>query len=373
MGEKATLRLARQELEDLYLGVPDDSVDLTFKDLASSSLPAPATAVVSSKLSPVHEGDGDPDEHKKKKTGGCALSRSSTNIFTYRPLEADRYDAGGGALGAGGGALLQLSPPSPAAPPQKARFVVPHHVDDDDDYVDRYHHAAPTAGTAGEGTAGGRRIRSSHVADDDDAARGGGHRERRGAVHSRGNNYRRPGIPHSNMCALCNNYVYLFRHRCLVCGRVYCRRCVGAGMGDMTEGRKCVDCLGRRYSHRYIHRAGDAAGGCGILCCFWGYYPDAKAVTAQELIWAEKGPAPRRRPPRPAAGMSSASYGGSGYYSSTVNSASISSINMNHSDGSIAMMINGGGHRHASSGGMPASASSSFVAAFPHNPHALPL
>ena len=37
MGDKATLRMARQELEDLYLGVPDDSVDLTFKDLASSS------------------------------------------------------------------------------------------------------------------------------------------------------------------------------------------------------------------------------------------------------------------------------------------------------------------------------------------------
>ncbi|CAL5029122.1 unnamed protein product [Urochloa decumbens] len=368
-GEKATLRLARQELEDLYLGVPDDSVDLTFKDLASSSLPAPPAAATT-RLSPVHEGDADQlDEHKKKTTTtGCVLARSSTNIFTYRPLEADRYDSGG----AGGGALLQLPPPSPAAPPRKARFVVD---DDDDDYdVDRYHHAAaPTARAAGE-AAGGRRIRSSHVADDDDAAGGGGRRERRAAAHSRGNNYRRPGIPHSNMCALCNNYVYLFRHRCLVCGRVYCRRCVGAGMGDMTEGRKCVDCLGRRYSHRYIHRAGDAAGGCGILCCFWGYYPDAKAVTAHELIWAEKGPAPRRRPPRPAAGMSSASYGGSGYYSSTVNSASMSSINLNNSDGSIAMMINGGGHRHASSGGgMPASASSSFVAAFPHNPHALPL
>ncbi|CAO2034378.1 unnamed protein product [Urochloa humidicola] len=369
MGDKATLRLARQELEDLYLGVPDDSVDLTFKDLASSSLPATATTV--SKLSTVDEGDA-LDEHKMtKQTTGGALARSSTNIFTYRPLEAGHYDAGG-ALGAGGGALLQL-PNSPAAavPPTTARFVPqPHHHrdDDDDDYDDRQHHYYAGAAAAAGTTAGeAHRSRRTHVADDDTAG-GGGRRERRSS------NYKRPGIPHSNMCALCNNYVYLFRHRCLVCGRVYCRRCVGAGMGDMTEGRKCVDCLGRRYSHRYIHRAGDAAGGCGgFLCCFWGYYPDAKAVTAQELIWAEKGPAPRRRPPRHAAGgMSSASYGGSGYYSSTntVNSASMSSIIMNHSDNSIAMMkMNVGGHHHA----MPTSASSSFVAAFPHNPHALPL
>jgi hypothetical protein len=39
-----------------------------------------------------------------------------------------------------------------------------------------------------------------------------------------------------------------------------------------------------------------------------------------------------------------------------------------NSDNSIAM--NGGQGRN---NGMPASASSSFVAAFPHNPHALPL
>lgn len=157
-----------------------------------------------------------------------------------------------------------------------------------------------------------------------------------------------------------------------MCGRVYCRRCVGAGMGDMTEGRKCIDCLGRRYSHRYIHRAGDAGGRCGF--CFWG---NAKAVTAQELVWAEKGPAPRRRP-RPNGGGAysiSASYGGGdgGYYSSTNTVASASMSMTMNSDNSIAMMKMNGGHHGRSINGMPASASSSFVAAFPHNPHALPL
>ncbi|KAK2992723.1 hypothetical protein RJ640_025226 [Escallonia rubra] len=34
MGDLSTLAKARRELEDLYLGVPDDSVNLTFQDLA---------------------------------------------------------------------------------------------------------------------------------------------------------------------------------------------------------------------------------------------------------------------------------------------------------------------------------------------------
>ena len=152
-----------------------------------------------------------------------------------------------------------------------------------------------------------------------------------------------------------------------MCGRVYCRRCVGAGMGDMMEGRKCIDCLGRRYSHRYIHRAGDT-GACGF--CFWG---NSKAVTAQELIWAEKGPAPRRRPRPYGPSSISASYGGDGgYYSSTNTIASASMSMTMNSDSSITMMkMNGGQGRSIS--GMPSSASSSFVAAFPNNPHALPL
>ncbi|KAH6814195.1 hypothetical protein C2S51_023213 [Perilla frutescens var. frutescens] len=92
---------------------------------------------------------------------------------------------------------------------------------------------------------------------------------------------RRPGIPHSNICALCCNYIYICRHRCLVCGRVYCRQCVSIGMGEMTEGRKCIDCLGRRFSQRYIERAGNV--GC---CSVW--YPSV--VKQQELKWAERGP-----------------------------------------------------------------------------------
>ncbi|KAK8921881.1 hypothetical protein KSP39_PZI020850 [Platanthera zijinensis] len=94
------------------------------------------------------------------------------------------------------------------------------------------------------------------------------------------NHQPRCGIPHSNICALCSSYLRILRHRCLVCGRVYCRNCVGIGMGEMTEGRKCKDCLGRRFSQRYIKSAGRFG------CCIW--YPSE--VKKQELTWAEKGP-----------------------------------------------------------------------------------
>jgi len=94
------------------------------------------------------------------------------------------------------------------------------------------------------------------------------------------NGRRRPGVPHSNICTICSTYIYIFRHRCLVCGRVYCRQCVMVGMGEMTEGRKCIECLGKRFSQRYIQRAGKV--GC------WSRYPSE--VKQAELKWAEKGP-----------------------------------------------------------------------------------
>lgn len=242
MGDKATLRLARQELEDLYLGVPDDSVDLTFRDFAFHPAPAAAktspaaaaaAATTSSNLLPNNAAaiadhvsvDGDADDERKATAGALARS-STTNIFTYRPLE-DHEDVataggggGGGVLAAAGGrgGLLQL-PPIPASPPTPKARLAHSDDDDDEDYADHHHHqyhhpaaaAATNAGTTSSsrsGAAGGRPSRRSHVADD---AVGG--RERH-AAHS--SNHRRPGIPHSSICALCNNYVYVFRHRCLV-------------------------------------------------------------------------------------------------------------------------------------------------------------
>ena len=331
MGEKAaTLRMARQELEDLYLGVPDDSVDLTFKDLV---VRPPARAAVSpTALAAIHE-------HDEKERNSKALLRSSTNIFTYK-VESDNDDDGGehrqgGAATATAG--FQLSP-SPSPPPAGRRS-----------------RTAITPSAAAEGT---DERRSSHH----DLRRNGGL-----------GHYRRPGIPHSNLCALCGTYVHILRHRCLSCGRVYCRRCVGAGMGDMPEGRKCVDCLGRKYSHRYIHKAGrTASAAAGILCCcgLHGWGGKGSSLRAQELLWAEKGAAPRRRQQSSSSSTTSisASYstaagaGGGGY------SASMSMTMMSINSGA-------GARYNSNKVVVQQPASSSFVGnSFSGgNPHAFPL
>ncbi|TKY47257.1 hypothetical protein E2542_SST29317 [Spatholobus suberectus] len=58
-------------------------------------------------------------------------------------------------------------------------------------------------------------------------------------------------------------------------------QCVEIGMGEMTEGRKCIECLGLRFSQRYMERAGM------VGFCSWRYPSTLKHA---ELKWAEKGP-----------------------------------------------------------------------------------
>ncbi|KAE8790225.1 hypothetical protein D1007_35563 [Hordeum vulgare] len=329
MADKNKKKTAQQELEDLYLSVPDGSVDLTFRDFVVVPPPPPTASITPCSLAPIHEQPDEDDtntntqaaeEHRSNK---ALLSRTSTNIFTYK---------------------VQSSASS---------------SDDDNRHHDAAAAPQPTPGFQLSPSPAHATCRSSTVG------------QLRPPPASRsGRQMRRAGIPHSNLCATCSRYVHVFRHRCLVCGRAYCRRCVGAGMGDMTEGRKCLDCLGRKYSHRYIHRAGrgaTAAAGLLCLCCCalhaWG---SSSSIRAQELLWAEKGPAPRRRPSSSSSTTSiSASYStaaGGGY------SASMSMTMMSINSGAG----NANGHNRNSSNVIvvaPPPASFSRGA----NPHAFPL
>uniref|UniRef100_A0A2N9J3U2 Uncharacterized protein n=1 Tax=Fagus sylvatica TaxID=28930 RepID=A0A2N9J3U2_FAGSY len=221
MGEKATLAKARKELEEMYLGIPDDSVNLTFQHLAD----------VTQNIS----------DHKKKPNQALQAS----NNHHHHHLDHKNGDL----------------------------FKVHHHhsLGGDESHHGHRNHAI---NSKVDHSAFGHAMEGSIAHDDASVMSMASMYQERGGR-------RRPGIPHSNICTICSTYIYIFRSRCLVCGRVYCRQCVGIGMGEMTEGRKCIECLGRRFSQRYIQRAGK------VGCWIWRYPSMLKQA---ELMWAEKGP-----------------------------------------------------------------------------------
>ncbi|CAJ1970771.1 unnamed protein product [Sphenostylis stenocarpa] len=217
-------------LEDLYQGIPDESVNLTFQDLAevnTSEKRKPTATSTTTTIAPSSSLAKLPSLDFTKGLQGCSQHR--VQDFGYG--ESSPWDYPGHfSHHAGGGAQRQI----------------PQCMANGDD------HSKYGVSFDGVSVASGRATRR-----------------------------RRPGIPHSKICATCNTYIYLFRTRCLVCGRVYCRQCVEIGMGEMVEGRKCIECLGLRFSHRYIERAGN------VGCCSWRYPKTLKQV---ELKCAEKGP-----------------------------------------------------------------------------------
>ncbi|XP_054820031.1 uncharacterized protein LOC129319024 [Prosopis cineraria] len=236
MAKKTNLVKPRMELEELYQGIPDESVNLTFQDLAKFN------------------------NASEKKMGPPILPEPVSEQVHGSPRHLIKIPS------------LEFS--TGLHEPSNNRHV---HRSHDDAHVD-----APwdPYGNLGRASGGGRspRVRASGDAhsgyntgyDDLSTAsgRGGGRR-------------RRPGIPHTKICTICSTYVYVFRTRCLVCGRLYCRQCLEMGMGDMIEGRKCIECLGLRFSQRYIEKAGK------VWCWGWRYPSTLKQV---ELKWAEKGP-----------------------------------------------------------------------------------
>ncbi|KAL2317370.1 hypothetical protein Fmac_031246 [Flemingia macrophylla] len=215
------------DLEDLYQGIPDESVNLTFKDLAQVNTSekkktTTTTAAALDKLPSLDFAKG--------------LRGSSEHVHHHHVQNFAHGDTPWGHIRldhayGGGGEHKQQS---------------------------------PQCMTSGDG-----HVRHGMSFDGISVASG------------RGSRHRRPGIPHSKICTMCDTYIYIFRTRCLVCGRVYCRQCVETGMGEMVEGRKCVECLGLRFSQRYIERAGK------VGCCGWRY---PKTLKQAELKCAEKGP-----------------------------------------------------------------------------------
>ncbi|KAF5184006.1 hypothetical protein FRX31_026408 [Thalictrum thalictroides] len=268
MGELTTLAKARQELEDLYLGIPDESVNLTFQDFAELKVAEKKKPVAKIEV-PIDEAGGIKkvgsfNNNNMEKSPSLDFSKA---IHASRPRQQHH--------------VVEDDQRRNQSLP-RGRHLHVHVSDDTHHHHHNDHLGTPNSARRNAHIAGFRsNIDSSSIAFDDMSGMSGVSR----TYPESGRRRRRAGIPHSNICTICSTYIYIFRNRCLVCGRVYCRHCVGAGMGEMTEGRKCVECLGRKFSHRYIHTAGNL--GCfGVGCC--GRY--STHVKIQELKWQEKGP-----------------------------------------------------------------------------------
>ncbi|PON36401.1 hypothetical protein TorRG33x02_349410 [Trema orientale] len=290
MGDKATtITKARIELEEMYSGIPDESVDLTFHDLASLNDQNPNSTEnkkpTTNLMEPIPEAKESPlqkipsldfskglasiDHHHQhlhqypfhqmnENHVVHPFSTSTTTTTTAHQYHHSHGHVYGHALSPRGHGYGDHHHGHGHTHNQH-KMMSPRSLIAESGF----RHAVEMSSMAHDDAVSGRSMASVY-------------QDQRGAAGRR-----RPGIPHSKICAICCNYIYIFRHRCLVCGRVYCRQCVKLGMGEMTEGRKCMQCLGRKFSQRYIQRAGEAG-------CFCSRYP--RVVRQAELKWAEKGP-----------------------------------------------------------------------------------
>ncbi|XP_058744730.1 uncharacterized protein LOC131617462 [Vicia villosa] len=250
------------DLETLYLGIPDESVNLTFQDLADVK-----TTTTNQHVSEV--ASNIPTREKFSPSPLPSLAKIPSLDFS-KGLQASiqasiQHNQHHHDIGRGGSPWGHFG-----QGPEENRGH--GHVHD----PPQFSHTSGNAKNPRDSksprpmTGGDNRSTYSMSYDDVSMASGKG-----------GGGRRRPGIPHSKICTICSTYVYVFRTRCLVCGRVYCCRCVKLGMGEMVEGRKCIECLGLKFSQRYIERAGK------VGCCNWRYPITMKQV---EMICAEKGP-----------------------------------------------------------------------------------
>jgi len=164
-------------LEELYQGIPDESVNLTFQDLANvisshhTDTTMPATQHVS-----------EPNNNPTKGPSPSPSLSTVPSLDFRKGLEGlnrnnHHYQLHG--FGHGGG----------------------------DSSWGHFNHASGSAARAQISRPSEYSMSYDGIKSGESFASGKGGSGRR----------RRPGIPHSTICTICSNYVYLFRTRCLVC------------------------------------------------------------------------------------------------------------------------------------------------------------
>ena len=195
MMKKGMQARPRIELEELYQGIPDESVNLTFQYLANvhhasdkrSCSTMTTIDPISDKNSITSNPTKAPSPSPMAKLPSLDFSKGlqATNIHSHHLHHGNNHnhhqDFGHGG-GGGGGDSSSWS-----------HFG--QRVEDDRGH-DRFSHASEYSMSMGYDGMSGVSMASG---------KGGSGRKRR------------PGIPHSNICTACSTYIYLFRTRCLVC------------------------------------------------------------------------------------------------------------------------------------------------------------
>lgn len=186
MGDKAALSKARQELEALYLGIPDESVDLTLRDMTSFSLDDVQDRNLSFKNMAINVQQNDTAERKLP------------NMSPIREGPQENIKADMNSLDKS--SSLDFSKALEGTKPLDRRVI------EDELYRERLARSnAKKNGNALRPVT----VENSLVYDDASVF------STLSPLGEKGRK-RRPGIPHSNICALCSRYIYVFRHRCLV-------------------------------------------------------------------------------------------------------------------------------------------------------------
>lgn len=271
MTDRATLAKARRELEELYLGVPDDSVNLTFQDFAQVSqnlpLPPPPGKKKSARSAgPVKKMDSISESTPKHDhlpppylakipsldfSRGLESSSATPQHHHHRHHQQNHH--------------VVVDPPVVGLPAgssyrQHHQVEAVQHVYNHDDHGyygdvshghghhvmkshEHGHHAmkSPRHGhghdhvmksprhehhdmkSHGHGHHG--HVVENSVAYDDMSVMSGMSIT---SMYQEKSGRRRPGIPHSNICAVCSVYIYIFRNRCLVSSQtrsLQMRRC----------------------------------------------------------------------------------------------------------------------------------------------------
>lgn len=171
MEKTSTVAKPRVKLEELYQGIPDDSVNLTFQDLADMSASEKSPMAKTT----INDHSSSPSPRKPSLDFNTGLQASSHHGHGH--VDVSGGDTSWGPYGnfaghAGGGGGGRISPRCKAS----------------------------GDGRHSTGSMGYDDVSAMSTA----LARGGGGRRRR------------PGIPHSKICTICSTYTYIFRTRCLV-------------------------------------------------------------------------------------------------------------------------------------------------------------